>query len=272
MKLTLEEAKKKVQGFYNKGLSREEAVSIVKELALEVATNEPDEALKYLDWLFGKDRQILGVELDIYRLDGVPPTFEFQLDGKRKMPVPVKHTSLMNPGALDNLFLAYWGKAVVGDLPPARWRKQVIAYFESGKVRKRRTMTDEITRVVMATKRWLAQRGLGEKYSDIQAGCYTITKHGGHDYYAIDPMPLFHWLARDLKHPVKDETVEYCLRQIGMRTGVQVRVDNPGDPDFRPYLWVIPKDKLDALGGGRVKPAPKSLPLPLEVSDDVPEI
>jgi hypothetical protein len=268
--VTLEEAKKKINDLFRKGVSREDAIAIIKDYDFPQSA----EALQYLDWLFAKEKQILGKDLELYRLDGVPPTFEFELNGQRKTPVPVKHSTLMKPEALDNLFLAYWGKIIIGDLPPARWRQQVIKYFEAGQVRDRKLDGADLgSRIAKSLKHWLDQRGEGSEYSDIEAGSYVLTRYKGRECYGFDPRPFLHWLHADIQQPVRAEDVQFHLRQFALKNH-QVRVGKSG---LRPYLWIIPRKRLDFVGFAPQKASSgavstgKKPPPPEEVNSELPD-
>ena len=243
--LSLFEGKKKVLQLWRKGLSKEDARAIVVELDMDEAV--ATKVFEYFESVFRTERQVLGDLLQLYKLeDSIPPQFELVLKGK-KFPIPVSHTTLMNPKLLDNQILLAWGVSVLDGMTPAQWRVELIALFESGGVRKRKTIADIKTQVVGAVKTLMGLRGEARSYLDLEAGSFVTTKHRGLNYYGFNSQALLRWIREYLKYRVPDDRIDFWLRRFGMRS-LQVAVEN-----HRPVLSIIPADKADSLGARKVR-------------------
>lgn len=89
-------------------------------------------------------------------------------------------------------------------IKPKNWDATVNRLLEYAQKMEAPVDTSAEAEVKLSVRRWFEQRGEGEEYSDIQAGCYAVVSYLGketgfekREFWAFQPTPLLRWLKRD---------------------------------------------------------------------------
>lgn len=273
------EVKKKIEDLRRKGVSREDTIMVVSGIPIN---GESVEAFEFIDVVYQpappterelvkpvseKLQALTDCGLSMGKTNAEPPQYEFGLKGQPKV-IRVTLRELHSKDMVDMAMFGAWDFHPLADITPKDWRAIIEEWMASGAVEVIDTgKTDLPSRIILAAKRFLEQRGEGTAYSDIESGSFVRRVNGGEDCYCFLPERLLSVIGKWLGRPVKAQDVEFALRKVGLRTGRDanpIRVGNPGH-QFRP--WVVPVATLDAV---EFELEDKQAQLP-EMEDDIPE-